>query len=79
MPVATCSAEGRMAALTGTSKGLGDFRGRAVLVNLWATWCPPCVAEMPSLDRLQDEFDRGVLTILALSQDHGGKRVVSQF
>ena len=37
----------------GSKTSLADFRGRAVLLNLWATWCVPCRAEMPSLDRLQ--------------------------
>ena len=40
----------------GAPKTLGDFKGRAVLLNLWATWCPPCRAEMPSLDRLEGEL-----------------------
>jgi len=38
----------------GDSFTLEDLRGKTVLVNIWATWCPPCIAEMPSLDRLQD-------------------------
>src|ERR1700674_3441684 len=37
----------------GHSLSLADFRGKLLLLNLWATWCGPCVAEMPSLDRLQ--------------------------
>ena len=39
----------------GSKTTLADFRGRAVLLNLWATWCVPCRAEMPALDRLQAE------------------------
>ena len=41
------------AALDGARVGLADFKGRVVLLNFWATWCAPCIREMPSLDRLQ--------------------------
>jgi thiol-disulfide isomerase/thioredoxin len=62
----------------GSPARLADFRGRAVLVNLWATWCAPCIREMPSLDRLQAKLgDR--LTIIALSEDRGGAHVVDPF
>jgi thiol-disulfide isomerase/thioredoxin len=62
----------------GTPLRLTDFRGRVVLVNLWATWCGPCVREMPSLDRLQAQFgDR--LLVLAISEDRGGAHVVDPF
>ena len=57
---------------------LSDFRGRPLLVNLWATWCGPCVVEMPSLDALAArENDR--LTVLALSQDMAGRQKVTDF
>jgi hypothetical protein len=50
---------------------LADFRGRPLLVNLWATWCAPCVAEMPTLDALaRREGER--LQVLALSQPQPG-------
>jgi thiol-disulfide isomerase/thioredoxin len=62
----------------GTPLRLADFRGRVVLVNLWATWCGPCVREMPSLDRLQAKVgDR--LLVLAISEDRGGAHVVDPF
>ena len=57
---------------------LADFRGKPVLVNLWATWCAPCVAEMPALDRLHGRAD-GRLTVLAISQDIAGWRAVGGF
>jgi thiol-disulfide isomerase/thioredoxin len=54
---------------------LRDFRGKPVLLNLWATWCAPCIKEMPSLDRLAVESaDR--LTVLAVAQDIQGAAVV---
>ena len=59
---------------------LSDFRGRPVLVNLWATWCGPCVVEMPSLDALAQREGRN-LQVLALSQDmgDGGRQKVTDF
>jgi len=57
---------------------LADFRGRPVLVNLWATWCGPCVVEMPSLDALARRQGRN-LKVLALSQDLDGRQKVTDF
>jgi thiol-disulfide isomerase/thioredoxin len=57
---------------------LADFRGHTVLVNLWATWCVPCVEEMPALDRLQAKLG-GNLIILAISEDRRGAEVVDPF
>jgi len=51
----------------GTSIHLASYRGRVVLLNFWATWCPPCVQEMPALEQLQ--HDRPDLAILAVSID----------
>jgi peroxiredoxin len=48
---------------------LADFRGKVVLVNFWATWCPPCREEMPSLEQLQRRMGQRPFAILALSVD----------
>jgi thiol-disulfide isomerase/thioredoxin len=55
------------------------FRGRALVVNFWATWCPPCVAEMPALDRLHAQVVREGIEVLALSNDRGGRAQVEPF
>ncbi len=57
---------------------LADFQGHPVLVNLWATWCAPCIVEMPSLDALAAR-EGEALQVLALSQDLQGREKVSQF
>ncbi len=59
----------------GAKTTLSAFRGKPVLLNLWATWCGPCVKEMPSLDRLASRGD-GKLVVLTVSQDIQGKPVV---
>ena len=56
-----------------------DFRGRALLINFWATWCAPCVKEMPSLDRLQAKFPQDKFLVLPLSIDGPTKPKVEPF
>jgi peroxiredoxin len=46
---------------------LSEFRGQAVLVNLWATWCPPCRAEMPAMQKLYDEYKDQGFVVLAVN------------
>jgi thiol-disulfide isomerase/thioredoxin len=58
--------------------GLEAFRGKYVLVNFWATWCSPCVREMPALDRLASKLAKN-LVVVAVSQDEGGAVQVRPF
>jgi cytochrome c biogenesis protein CcmG/thiol:disulfide interchange protein DsbE len=65
--------------LAGQAVRLSAYRGQVVLVNLWATWCPPCREEMPSMEKLHEKLkDRGFV-LLAVSQDEGGIDGVRQF
>lgn len=52
--------------------GLDSFRGRPVLMNLWASWCLPCVAELPALDRLKPKADAEGIAVVALCLDRSG-------
>lgn len=58
---------------------LQDLRGHYVLLNIWATWCGPCVREMPSLDRLQAHFDPQNFQVIALAEDHDAVTTVRAF
>lgn len=51
---------------------LGDYKGEAVLLNIWATWCPPCRAEMPSIERLYKSYGPKGLKVVAVSIDDPG-------
>ncbi|HTW27232.1 MAG TPA: TlpA disulfide reductase family protein [Acetobacteraceae bacterium] len=63
----------------GRLQTLADYAGKGVILNLWATWCMPCVQEMPSLDRLSEKLSGQNVAVLPLSSDHGGASAVRAF
>jgi thiol-disulfide isomerase/thioredoxin len=63
----------------GRELSLVSFRGRVVLLNVWATWCSPCVQEMPTLDRLQAALGGSTFEVVTVSMDSGGLSVVQAF
>src|SRR5213596_1822984 len=65
--------------LQGRSVQLAALRGKVVFVNVWATWCPPCVEEMPTIQRLYERLHHRGLEILAISIDALGAQVVAPF
>lgn len=62
----------------GRDVSLSDFAGRPLLVNIWATWCAPCKAEMPTLDALA-VLEEGRISVIAVSQDLQGRKPVAVF
>ncbi len=63
----------------GATLTAASFQGRAMVINFWATWCPPCVAEMPAFDRAQTALRDAGIAILPLSSDRGGVAQVRPF
>ncbi|MEA3195238.1 MAG: hypothetical protein QOD26_3571 [Betaproteobacteria bacterium] len=65
-------------ALDGKPQRLADYRGRVVLVNFWATWCAPCLEEMPSIEKLRRSLDERTFAVLAVNVGEG-PRVAGDF
>jgi len=65
--------------LAGKMVSLADYKGKVVLLNIWATWCPPCVEEMPSMEKLHQELKDKGFEILAVSIDVSGAKAVIPF
>jgi peroxiredoxin len=65
--------------LQGKPYRLSDFRGRVIFLNLWATWCPPCRQEMPSMEALYRRLKHRDFVMLAVAEDAGGAAAVAPF
>lgn len=62
--------------LEGVTRSLADYEGQVVLVNLWATWCPPCKAEMPTLQAFHDKYADSGFTVIAINDGDPAADVV---
>lgn len=65
--------------MDGEMVSLADFRGRIVVINFWATWCPPCREEKPTMEELYKRFKDEGLVFLAINVEENGHQVVSQY
>ncbi len=63
----------------GNLVSLQELRGKVVLVNFWATWCPPCRAEMPSMEKLNEAMSGDDFVMLAINVEENGRTVVPEF
>jgi len=65
--------------LDGSAVPLGDFKGQVVLVNFWATWCPPCRAEMPGFQKAYEALHGDGFTVVGVSMDDASRGHVASF
>lgn len=65
--------------LQGRPVKLGGYSGRVVLLDFWATWCAPCIRQIPELNRLHATFQKNGFTVLGVSIDNGGAETVRRF
>lgn len=68
-----------LAALDGKTLKLSDFKGKAVLLNFWATWCEPCKIEMPWFVELQKKYGAQGLQVVGVAMDDSGTKEISDF
>ncbi len=69
----------KMQTLDGKTVNFKSLKGKVVFLNMWATWCPPCVAEMPNIQKLYDKVGSDKIAFVMLSVDEGGPEKVKKF
>ncbi len=77
MPLAGLAADFTLEDMQGKTHHLADYRGKWVLVNFWATWCPPCLAEIPDLISLQK--DRRDVVVIGIAMEYASGKLVADF
>ena len=65
--------------MQGNEVSLSDYKGKVVLVNFWATWCPPCIEEMPSMEKLYKKLGSADFVILAINIEPDAHEIVEEF
>jgi thiol-disulfide isomerase/thioredoxin len=76
---APASGEFNLTDMDGNAHRLSDYRGKWVLVNYWATWCPPCLEEVPDLVMLYDQHKDGNLMVIGVAQQYKSRQEVAEF
>src|SRR5574340_29171 len=79
LPLSAGAAGFSLEDLQGNVHRLEDYRGKWVLVNFWATWCPPCLSEIPELSSLHDAHKGKDLVVIGIAIDSGSSRKVADF
>ena len=63
---------------TNETISLADFEGKVIFLNFWASWCLPCIRELPSIERLQSKFNKNDFAVIAISLDRGGEKIAAR-
>ncbi len=77
LPLASAAADFSLQDMQGKTHHLSDYRGKWVLVNFWATWCPPCLAEIPDLVSLQKAHKD--IVVIGIAMDYASGKIVADF
>lgn len=79
LPLFSLAADFALEDMQGKTHRLSDYRGRWVLVNFWATWCPPCLSELPELTSLYNSHKNKDLVVIGVVMDYASPKLVSEF